>query len=168
MGRALGDPPLLTVSTEDTGGRFGDCSQPRRGNRLSTFLTEAVLAAAKALERLGELICLLDEGASGAEAPLALLTLGAELSLVARHAMLSTGIGKFVEYDATAQMADPVDGVVELGSQQILHLVHRLSSATQAPCLGALAGLLASGTPVSGPAAQRVSGRIGEKSTHHE
>jgi hypothetical protein len=59
-----------------------------------------------------------------------------------------------VEYDATAQMADPIDGVVELGSQQILDLVHRLSPATQTPCLGAVAGLLASGTPVSGPGAQ--------------
>ena len=68
--------------------------------------------------------------------------------------MLSTGIGKFVEYDATAQMADPIDGVVELSSQQIPDLVHRLSSATQTPCLGALAGLLASGTPVSGSGAQ--------------
>jgi hypothetical protein len=68
--------------------------------------------------------------------------------------VLSPGIGKFVEYHATAQMADPIDGVVELGSQQILDLVHRLSFGTQTLCLGTLAGLLASGTPVSGAAAQ--------------
>jgi hypothetical protein len=33
-----------------------------------------------------------------------------------------------VEDDSTAQMADTVDGVLELGSQQVADLVHRLSS----------------------------------------
>jgi len=82
----------------------------------------------KALERLGKLICLLDEGAAGAEAPLALLTLGAQISLVAAPRALSTLVWKFVEDDSTAQMANTVDGVLELGSQQVADLVHRLSS----------------------------------------
>jgi hypothetical protein len=73
------------------------------------------------------LICLFNEGALGAEAPLALLTLGAELPLVARLGELATGIREFMEYDPTAQMAETVDGVVELGSQQVPDLVHRLS-----------------------------------------
>src|SRR5215510_396243 len=126
---------LQAILAAHTGRDLGHRLEAGGRDGLSTLLTNAVVAAAQTLQRLGETVGALHEQAPGGEIHLAILVHLNHVDFVGELARIAHGTMALHGGGGPAHLADALHGPVQFGFQLLLDLVHSLSPSLWAVTL---------------------------------